>query len=198
MALPKMIGITGKAGSGKDTFYKEVLAPLGYKRIAFADPVKSCAMFFYHPIVVGLFAGRINIGDFKFQETFKEVANAHYEYFGETKSEKVRRQLQEIGTDIGRKIDPNIWVDIAIGYAENFPLAAFTDVRFPNEAEAIRKNGGKIIKIVRDTSILSKQAMQHPSETHIEEIRADFTISPESIESLRSLGSLVIEQASKE
>lgn len=74
----------------------------------------------------------------------------------------VRDFLQYFGTDICRKMDNDIWVkkclsDIA---SEESMLAVIDDCRFPNEAEAIQKAGGKVIHLTRD---LYKD--EHSSET---------------------------------
>lgn len=49
-----------------------------------------------------------------------------------------------------------------------------TDVRFPNEAEAIRAAGGIVFKVVRPSLGVSDD--EHPSETSVDLIEADHTI----------------------
>ena len=60
--------------------------------------------------------------------------------------------MQYIGTDIFRKIEPNVWVDstIKLILSDNPQLAIITDCRFPNEVEAIKSVGGKIIRLTRN------------------------------------------------
>jgi hypothetical protein len=60
--------------------------------------------------------------------------------------------MQFFGTEIMRKIYDPIWVNQTIRriLAEYSELSIITDVRFPNEVEAIKKVGGKIIKLTRD------------------------------------------------
>ena len=65
-----------------------------------------------------------------------------------------REIMQHFGTDICRKIYPDIWTnrlikDIA---AENPLYAVISDVRFPNEIEAIKAAGGKVIELTRNVS----------------------------------------------
>lgn len=90
-----------------------------------------------------------------------------------------RLLLQKIGTEVGREISPNIWIDslfnqykkkIIIGGGdvldENhnlsngiynaikegiYPNWIITDVRFPNEAKAIKDRNGLVIRVNRDT-----------------------------------------------
>jgi hypothetical protein len=63
-----------------------------------------------------------------------------------------REAMQIIGTDIFRKIDPNVWIKATISkiIKEKPDLAIITDCRFPNEVEAIQDIGGKVIRLVRN------------------------------------------------
>ena len=62
-----------------------------------------------------------------------------------------REFMQFFGTEIMRKMYPNIWVDNTIKkiLAESSELAVIPDVRFPNEVEAILANGGQVIRLTR-------------------------------------------------
>jgi hypothetical protein len=64
----------------------------------------------------------------------------------------VRDFLQHFGTNIVRKIYNNAWVNATINkiVAEDSEIAIIPDVRFPNEVEAIQKNGGVVIRLTRD------------------------------------------------
>jgi RNA-splicing ligase RtcB len=55
-----------------------------------------------------------------------------------------RRILELVGTQGYRAAYPDVWVDLAL--AGGGP-AVFDDVRFPNEAEGIRKRGGVIVAV---------------------------------------------------
>tara|TARA_R110002020_G_scaffold108214_2_gene250846 strand:+ start:511 stop:888 length:378 start_codon:yes stop_codon:yes gene_type:complete len=69
-----------------------------------------------------------------------------------------RVMLQTLGTEWGRaSVDPDIWVKAAMREAEyflgwpdfhNFKVI-FDDVRFANEAVAIRQAGGKVYRVSR-------------------------------------------------
>jgi hypothetical protein len=100
----------------------------------------------------------------------------------------VRNFLQELGTDAIRDcIHPNAWVNAlmcdykAINTARGTnefdvedidiePNWLVTDVRFPNEADAIRKAGGIILRIKR-TGVGPANA--HPSEIALDEYEFD-------------------------
>lgn len=79
----------------------------------------------------------------------------------------VRKLLQEFGTEVGREIHPNFWVNVLFSeykakslknnpqlnvadYSNSeFPNWIITDVRFPNELKAIKDRGGITIRINR-------------------------------------------------
>ena len=80
-----------------------------------------------------------------------------------------RKLLQLLGTECGRQIiHPNIWVnalfadyDTSSNYDSNWII---TDVRFPNEVQAIKDKGGIVIKINRDSDVVDN----HSSETALD------------------------------
>ena len=63
-----------------------------------------------------------------------------------------REFMQFFGTDVCRKIYEPIWVNSCIKQdttRSNQELAIIADVRFPNEAEAIEKAGGRLVRLTR-------------------------------------------------
>ena len=80
----------------------------------------------------------------------------------DSSSHPLNEFLQYFGTNICRKIKPNIWVDSCIQrmLESGTELAIVPDVRFPNEAEAIKKAGGRVIRLTR-----SPHEDEHESET---------------------------------
>jgi hypothetical protein len=63
-----------------------------------------------------------------------------------------RELLQYFGTDVMRKMYNNVWVDHALSTirSEKSSLAVIADVRFPNEVQAIKDAGGKVIRLTRE------------------------------------------------
>jgi len=63
-----------------------------------------------------------------------------------------RDVMQYVGTDLFRKMKPNVWVDATLNQIqEDKPkIAIITDCRFPNEVDSIKNKGGKIIRLTRD------------------------------------------------
>ena len=99
-----------------------------------------------------------------------------------------RLLLQLIGTDCGRNIiHPNIWINstmnsydyiqkwINVGSKAILPNWIITDVRFPNEADAIKQREGINIRLQRggDSDIDTKQ---HESETDLDNYEFDYII----------------------
>jgi hypothetical protein len=77
-----------------------------------------------------------------------------------------REFMQFLGTEIGRKMYGPIWANNTAKriVAEQSGLAIVTDVRFPNEVEAIKKAGGKVIRLTRKIN-----DDKHESETALDE-----------------------------
>jgi hypothetical protein len=127
---PSVVAITGLARHGKDSLWQLVLGPVGYSRLALADPLKSF-----------LLARSGDVSSVDVGGLFDWV-RLHYEFFGESKSARVREALQSFGTEVIRStLDPGFWVAAALGEVRSRVLAggrvAVTDVRFPNEAAAL-------------------------------------------------------------
>lgn len=148
----QLIGISGKAGSGKDYVANTVLEPLGFQRWSLAWHFKIWA------VGQGL-------------ATYDEVFN--------TKPPEVRKMLQEMGTEQGRNVyGENIWCDTAAAWIQLLRemwgqgLIVIPDIRFPNEVEMVQRLGGKVLRIQAarrvETSSLSEEARKHASETALD------------------------------
>lgn len=77
----------------------------------------------------------------------------------------VREFLQKLGTDAMRNgLHPNTWVNATFAnYKPGESKWIITDVRFPNEAEAIENRDGVLLRINRNTD-----TGDHPSETALD------------------------------
>ena len=178
-----IIGISGKAGSGKDTAAKmlEVLyanpdisyedfANKRYKNFAdiqivhFADSLKETAQVLF----------RIGEWETNTQEGKKTTIN----WIGKT----VRELLQGIGQGLRDAIDPNLWVKILFANTEDWSNYIIADVRYPNELEAIKERNGVLIRIDRNGA----GAGDHSSETALDDYN-DWDVHIENNGSLESL-----------
>lgn len=106
-----------------------------------------------------------------------------------------REVMQYVGSEIFRSIYPNVWVNRTINLAkrhirdvnaDKYPyprkLAIITDVRFPNEGDAIKETGGFVVRL---TSKIAEDA--HMSENELDDYIFDETINNND----RSLENLV-------
>jgi len=165
-----LLGLIGRKRSGKDTF--AAMLP-GYRRVAFADPLRAAALAL-DPIV-----GRPSIpGDLHPDRDLRlaEVVEALGWERAKDCVPEVRRTLQRLGTDAIRAIDDGFWVRAAMDYAEpmlDWCPVVLTDCRFPNEADAIQQRGGYVVRILRPGPASTDT---HPSETALDEYAADFVV----------------------
>ena len=194
---PNLIGISGKMGSGKDTLsivinyladkfapesiadWEQPVSEFTYVNKKYSEKLKYMVCFL-------LGCSRSDLEDREFKE--KELGE---EWDGLTP----RKLLQLLGTEAGRHIiHPNIWVNALFadyvcddcGQQEcptdeedtgqmihrSFPDWIVTDVRFPNEAEAIKDRGGILIRINRpqylDNGLVIRKD-EHLSETALDD-----------------------------
>ena len=86
----------------------------------------------------------------------------------------VRDFLQKLGTDAVRDgLHSNAWVNALMADYTNESKWVITDTRFPNEAEAIRKKDGILIRVERPGV---KPINNHPSETGLDDYTFDHVI----------------------
>lgn len=95
----------------------------------------------------------------------------------------VRDLLQKLGTEAMRNgLHPDTWVNALMSefipystrgsdYEEVASKWIITDTRFPNEADAIKKRGGIVLRIDRDV-----ESGSHPSETALDNYQFDYII----------------------
>lgn len=146
-----IVGLSGRMGCGKSTVASFLAAEYGYQRHRMAGPLKAMLK-------------SLGLTDDHIEGHLKEKPCA---LLG---GKSPRHAMQTLGTDWGRHmIHPDLWVN---AWAATLPSGNVVceDVRFGNEAEAIRKAGGIVIRINRG----------NPDEPgHISELmpfEADYTI----------------------
>lgn len=152
-----ILGITGGARHGKDTIADFIgLNVTRTIKVSFAEPLKRAA-----------------------QEVFKGLGDINWEakdseYLPIEGKHTVRDLYIAMGKGLREYLDPNIWIKLAmkkILIESRRHTVLITDVRYPNEAEAIRIIGGKILKVIRPTLLPYSEA-----EVQIEKIVPDKTI----------------------
>jgi len=173
----RFIGLCGRLGSGKDTA-GSFLTKNGYVRVAFADALKELALRL-DPIVIASH-GKKGIGSSReLPVTWMNRLSKLVDSVGwdeAKKSSDVRTLLQILGTEVCRAIDPDCWIKFAdkkVQELQSFnaafglpePKFAFTDVRFHNEVDYIKRNNGLLVFIDREQYFADDSVLQHGSES---------------------------------
>ncbi|WP_137822147.1 deoxynucleotide monophosphate kinase [Pseudomonas sp. D(2018)] len=145
-----IIGLHGRARSGKDTVARYLAVHLSLLSYAFAEPLKQVLAELFHLTQAHL------------EGDLKELALP-----GIGKSP--RELMQLLGTEWGRdRVHPQLWLLLA---EQNLQLLAehhqdmkgvvIRDVRFENEADWLRSKGGIIVHLQRPDA---QQVAGHSSE----------------------------------
>jgi hypothetical protein len=213
-----IISLSGKIASGKNTIgdiiEKLCLTNNGpvFEQKAFAGKLKQTASLLtgipvekfedqeFKKTLLGSEWGTVRPNPLNAVPVFEDVQ------FNELMS--VRELLQKLGTEAMRDgLHTNVWVNALfadykmsyrqhpdIDYVEHkaYPDWIITDMRFPNEMEAIFKRGGLTIKVIRPVKKSKTTARLHPSETSLDKADFDYEIIndagiPELIEKVRQI-----------
>lgn len=101
-------------------------------------------------------------------------------YYHEPGQMTAREVLQYVGTEVFRRMYPDVWSSALISTIkrDKTERSLIADVRFPNEAQAIQKEGGIIIRLTRNPF----PDNDHESETAMDNYGPfDFTIDNEEM-----------------
>lgn len=140
----RVLGISGKMGSGKDAIYENILRPRGWRHWSFAHTMKAMGMGYGY--------------------TLEELTV--------TKPPHVRKWLQEYGTEQHRDaVHEDFWLRVTDYWLGQLSVlgverVAFTDVRFPNEAHWVRDHGGMLVRVEGWGG--NGPGSAHPSETALD------------------------------
>lgn len=134
----RVIGITGKAGSGKDSLASFLVENHGFKRIGLADPLRE-------------FVSRMT--GIPFEDLMQgEVKETPLDNFG---GKSPRQMMQTLGTEWGRQtIADDTWLQVAAvairkARQEGYAGVVIPDVRFDNEAHFVHQMGGDVVEVIR-------------------------------------------------
>ena len=155
--MRNFICISGKAQNGKDTS---------------AEIFKNELIIRGHSVLV------IHQADL-----LKYICKAFFNWNGE-KDEAGRTLLQQVGTNVIRKVEPDFWVDFIAKvtgfFKDTWDYIIVPDTRFPNELEKLKATDANIfhVRVIREgfKSPLTEEQQQHPSETALDGIESDFTL----------------------
>lgn len=188
--MSKIIGICGRAGSGKDTICSILLKADKsklYNRYSLAEPVK---------IILGELLGtdlkdlpkenpivfdKLYVKDFimsmnkylqhiPYNKALDKMVlwlNQFHLKYGKGYEVTPRKMFQYFATDVIRSLDTTAWIDLC---PDEYVIVP--DIRFLDEAEFI-KNNGVLIKVVRDNL---PYVNPHVSEEYVDHMKADIII----------------------
>lgn len=150
-----IVGISGKAESGKDVVASRLVQAHGFTRHAFADAIKVA----YFDATFGGASIDTDKGKIAWVD-----ANKHHA--------AVRSRLQEIG-QARRAEDPDYWVAQVWAWqsAHGIEGLVIPDVRYKNEAEAIKRRNGLVIRVERPGhgNQLTPEQRAHTSECDLDD-----------------------------
>jgi hypothetical protein len=163
-----LVGLIGKKRSGKDSFAAVLVEESGFRRFAFADPLKDAVLRLPVPVYD-------TVTDRPRYRCLQDVVREHG-WEGAKEIRAVRRLLQEYGVAI-REIQEDFWVratlDRAVQHSHESGPSVVTDVRFPNEAEEVRDAGGVIVRVSRPGLVSTDT---HASETALDDFEPDLEV----------------------
>lgn len=162
-----LIAFTGEIASGKSTATRFLINKYNLLEYSFATPLKNIAIilgFNYHQ-VYGTQEEKLEINQ------FWKISGRHFmQKFG---TEVCRDLLPHILPEM--KLDTSLWIKLfeKFYYENKRNNILVSDLRFSNEADAINKLNGFIIKIVRikSSDIDNEGYNLHPSELQITTIK---------------------------
>jgi deoxynucleotide monophosphate kinase-like protein len=158
-----IVGINGVSESGKDSIGRICIEEWGCKHLAFATRMKEFALAVdpWVPIDPLLSPALFNT---RGQFVRLSVLVARDGWDMAKKNPEVRRLLQAIGTEGGRKtLDEKLWIKQVSPLIRPNKHYVVTDVRFLNEAEFIRNHGGIVVRVERPGY---GPALGHISDVH--------------------------------
>ena len=175
-----IVGLSGYARSGKDEAAKILVEENGFTRIAFADKLRDF-LYALNPIVSSHWVtGGVDdkrIWEAKDCIRVRDVIDAYgWDGYKETRfSDEMRPLLQRLGTEAGRNVLwDSIWIDAALNGLDPAKNYVVTDVRFPNEAQAVRERGGYVVRVSRSGV---GPANGHASETSLDDYQFNFKLA---------------------
>ena len=174
----ELIGLVGKAGSGKDTV-ANMLVDKGYIRVASADTMKD-DLCRYLDIPHNEFEQYKNI-------PLKAVHTEHgyhhmdgFDRFGKNRiygkfafNFSLRRLLQQYGMDMRDHFGPDYWISRSVKnildteevfVEESKKQVVISDIRFQNEWDYVKSMGGRIVLIKGREELTKEEQKQHVTE----------------------------------
>lgn len=198
--MTQVIGIGGKLQHGKDVVADHLVDELGWVKVGMSDALNEILMVLnpHIPTVDEKTVAKKFLGVTYSTKTVTTTSTMQYadvvKQLGYTKAKEipeVRRLLQAMGTEVGRKmIDTNIWVKMMSKKVRELkkkgvPGVIVTGIRFPNESKAIKTLEGELWWVDRPGHVAESDAASHDSENSLKP--DDFEVFIENDRSLNDL-----------
>jgi hypothetical protein len=187
-----IVGLAGYATAGKDSAADALVERAGFVKIAFADSLRACAValdpIVGHQVVEEEYEpGRF--GPVVTPIRYTEAIDRHGYIEAKARYPELRRTLQRLGTEVGREIiGPDVWVDATFNLLGESGDVAIADMRFPNEAKAVKARGGIAVRVDRPGV---GPANDHPSEMALDDWPFDARVGNGS--TLEALGDEIMD-----
>lgn len=167
-----IIAFAGYRGSGKSEAVR-TLTQLGFTDVKMAAPLKAMLATMYE--YCGLDAEAIYR---RLEGDLKEVAD---EWLG---GQTPRHAMQQLGTEWRNSIDPHLWIPMwqrRVRMLKPNPVCC-SDIRFPQEVNALRASGGRLVWINRPGT----ESDGHASEQSIRHLADEVIDNDHDVNKLRS------------
>lgn len=170
--MSKLIGLIGFKHVGKSTAAKYLEEHHGFVRHNMKDGLVAELKERFPDLLREILA--------KEQQDYEELDDftvypKDIDWLFQFKPTLMRALMVNYGTEVRRKDDSDYWVKTWVEALLAGNVVA-DDIRFLNEAQAIKNNGGILIRLVRSDI---PTGGNHPSETEQLQITPDFTIQSE-------------------
>jgi hypothetical protein len=188
-----LLGVSGKAGVGKDTVGDYLVSKYDWKKISFASNLKDCCKEVFglsHSEVYDTRLKELNFSTpiiFNFihfssivqwmRDSLDKYVELDFDmckkYQG-TVLKTPRSVLQFVGTEIMRGLYDNYHVEVCLNILNENGKYVISDVRFMNEVESIIGRGGMCVRVIRETLIEDDNNKKHASETQLDSCESWF------------------------
>lgn len=166
-----ILGMAGYARVGKDTVADMLVRHYGFKKFAFADLLRDFVWDLDPLIADGI--------------RWRDPVRMHGYEQAKDMYPEIRGVLQRTGAAARNLLDPDVWVKPVVELASEHPRAVISDVRYPNEANAIESfPDGFVVRITRPG--------HGPVNGHISETALDEWPCRYGIQNSGSLGALAL------
>jgi hypothetical protein len=156
----RIVGFSGYKRSGKGTC-AEALKGMRYVDVPFAGGLKAM-------LTAWLEYNDVEDPSLYTDDWYKDHRSRYFN------NKEFRYAMQTLGTEWGRNfMGKNFWIDGWKRKIKNLDRVAVSDVRFPDEVDAIREQNGIVIK-VRRPSFYNMD--EHVSEANMESLKCDYEV----------------------